>query len=155
MLEIVVRLLLQTELLEGGQCGELGPDAVIGGAQQVDDQLQLVDLRLAGQERLVGQELPQDAAAAPHVQGRGLGPRVEEQLRGPIPEGHHLRRHGLEGQAVVASQSEVGNLDAALVCHQKIGYFEITMDYVCRMEISEASKDLLHDAFDLKCQKIE
>ena len=48
MFEIVIRLLLETELLEGGQRGELRPDAVIRRAQQVDDQLQLVDLGFAG-----------------------------------------------------------------------------------------------------------
>ena len=46
--EVVVRLLLETELLEGGQGGELRPDAVIRRAQQVDDQLQLVYLGFAG-----------------------------------------------------------------------------------------------------------
>ena len=33
MFEIIVGLLLETELLEGGQGRELGPDAVIRGAQ--------------------------------------------------------------------------------------------------------------------------
>ena len=40
------------------------------------DQLQLVDLRLARQERFVSEELAQDAAAAPHINGRSLGPGV-------------------------------------------------------------------------------
>ena len=131
MFEIIIRLLLETELLEGWEGRELGPDAVIGRAQQVDDQLQLVDLGLARQERLVGQQLAEDAASAPHVEGRGLSPGVEQQLRGPVPEGHHLGCHGLQGQAIVPSQTKVSNLDAALVCHQKIGHFEITMDNEC------------------------
>ena len=120
MFEIVIRLLLETELLEGGQRGELRPDAVIRRAQQVDDQLQLVDLGLPWQERLVGQQLPQDAASAPHVECRGLGPGVEEQLRGPVPEGHHLGRHGLQGQTVVASQAKVGNLYVAILIEEDI-----------------------------------
>ena len=42
--EVVVRLLLETELLEGRQGGELRPDGVVGSAEEVYHELQLVDL---------------------------------------------------------------------------------------------------------------
>ena len=65
--EVVVRLLLEAELLEGRQGGELRPDRVVGSAEEVYHELQLVDLGLAGEERFVGEELAEDAATAPHV----------------------------------------------------------------------------------------
>ena len=40
-------------------------------------QLQLVDLRLAREERFVSEEFAQDTAAAPHVNSCGLSPGIE------------------------------------------------------------------------------
>ena len=45
---------------------------VVGRAQEVDDEVELVDLRLARQERFVRQQLAQDAARGPHVDRRRL-----------------------------------------------------------------------------------
>lgn len=41
------------------------PDVFIGGSQQLNDQINLLDLRRARQQRFVSQQLGQDAANSP------------------------------------------------------------------------------------------
>ena len=50
----------------------------------------LVNLGVAREERAAGDELGQDAAAAPHVHRGGVG-RAQQDLRGPVPQRHNLR----------------------------------------------------------------
>ena len=123
---------------------------VITGVSQTYHELQLVDLRLAREERFVSEELAQDTAAAPHVNSRGLSPGVEQELRSPVPQRHNLRGHWLQWQSVVPGggqpsviniislnteilryvpgQSEVRDLNTALVSHQQVGNFQISVD---------------------------
>ena len=72
----------------------------------------------------MGEQLAQDAAGGPHVDGRGLCGGVKEELWGPVPQGHHLGSHGLQGQAVPAGQPKVSYLDTAFVGHQEVGDLE-------------------------------
>ena len=76
MFEVIIWLLFERELLEGGERGELGPDAVVGSPQQVNHELDLVYFRFPRQQRLVGQQLTQYTARAPHINGCGLGSEI-------------------------------------------------------------------------------
>ena len=62
----------------------------------------------------MGQQLPENTAGAPHVDGRGLGLGVEEELGRPVPQRHHAWRHRLKWQAVEPGQTKVGDFQAAL-----------------------------------------
>lgn len=93
MLEVVVRLLPQGVLTHQGQLGETlragaqrnqaqagreggqrsqnsshRPDVLVGCPQELHDEVDLVDLRGARQQRLVSQQLGEDAAHGPAVQ---------------------------------------------------------------------------------------
>ena len=118
LLEVVVGLMFEGEVLQGGQLGVAGPDVVVRGAEESDDELQLVDLRAARQERLVAEQFTQDAASSPHVDSRGLRLGHEEQLRRTVPECHHLGRHGLRWRTVQPSQAKVSDLHTAFVCEK-------------------------------------
>ena len=52
-------------------------------AKELDDAGELVALVLSGQEGVAGQELGQDAAQAPHVDGHAV-PGTQDDLRGPV-----------------------------------------------------------------------
>lgn len=54
-----------------------------GHAQQLHGAGQLVALVLAGKQRVPGQKLGQDAAEAPHVDGKAV-PRTQDDLRGSV-----------------------------------------------------------------------
>ena len=72
--------------------GVAGPVLRGGRAEHGQDGGELVRLVEAGEERLAGDELGQDAAAAPDVHRGGVG-GAQQHLRGAVPQGHHLH-HG-------------------------------------------------------------
>ena len=42
------------------------------------------------EQRLFGRQLSEDGAGAPHVNRRGVARRTQEDLRGAVPQRHHL-----------------------------------------------------------------
>lgn len=54
-------------LLHGRQLGVAGPHALVGRAQSLEDAVQLIQLRLAREQRLHRQELCEYTAHRPHV----------------------------------------------------------------------------------------
>ena len=67
----------------------LRPVRLGGRPEHVEDLAKLVDLVLAGEEGLPGDELGEDASAAPEVDGRGVG-GAQEDLGGAVPQRHNL-----------------------------------------------------------------
>ena len=65
-----------------------------GRAEELEDLGELVRLVLAGEERLAGDELGQDAAAAPDVHRGGVG-GAQQDLGGAVPQRDHLQGEGL------------------------------------------------------------
>ena len=67
-----------------------GPVLLRRGAQHAQDPGELVLLVEAGEERLPGDELGEDAAAAPEVHRGGVC-GAQQHLGGAIPQRHHLQ----------------------------------------------------------------
>lgn len=61
------RLLQDTHLCSVWQLGPAWPDLLCWVTKQIEDELQLVDLPLAREEDLLGQELGHDTAQRPHI----------------------------------------------------------------------------------------
>lgn len=73
--------------------------------------MQLVLDGRAGEERSAGGHLVENAAHAPHVDGGGVLRGAEEDVGGPVPEGHDLVRVRLRRDGLGAGQAEVGKLE--------------------------------------------
>ena len=69
-----------------------GPVLLGRGAEHGEDPAQLVRLVVAGEERLPGDQLGQDAAAAPDVHRGGVG-GAQQHLGSSVPQRNHLREH--------------------------------------------------------------
>ncbi len=67
----------------------LRPVLLVRDAHDVEDLVQLIHLVLSGKERLSEEELGEDAAAGPDVDGGRVGD-AHQDLRGPIPESDNL-----------------------------------------------------------------
>ena len=67
-----------------------GPVLLGGGPEHGEDPAQLVRLVVAGEQRLPGDQLRQDAAAAPDVHWGGVC-GAQQHLGGPVPQCHHLQ----------------------------------------------------------------
>lgn len=94
---------------------------VVGRADQLEDDLGLMEVALSREDGLALEHFAKDAASAPHVDGRRVSSKLKKQLRRAIPPSYHQRsvisssfaiapaalRHRL---VVVPSQSKVCNL---------------------------------------------
>ena len=117
-------------------------------ADDVQDVIELVEIVLAGKERLVVEHLGEYAADAPHVYGLVVALRVEHDLGRAIP----ARRHVLgekTGVVVVrigdARQAEVAYLQVAVGVEQQVARLEVAMQHICRVNELEAAKYLIEE----------
>jgi len=76
----------------------------------LEDAVKLVNLRLAGKQRLLHEELGKDAADRPHVDGRAVLLGTEQQLGRSVPQCHHDRRVRTQRRAVLTCQTKVTDL---------------------------------------------
>mmetsp|Transcript_99357 Transcript_99357/g.318826 ORF Transcript_99357/g.318826 Transcript_99357/m.318826 type:complete len:289 (-) Transcript_99357:312-1178(-) len=135
------------------QCGDAGPDLVVGGAKHLEDLKDGVDLRVAGEERLARGHLLDDAAERPDVRGRAIADLAEQDLGRPVPESDHLVGVDLQGYAEGAGQAEVGQNKAPRALgplprddlHEDVLRLQVAVDDTARMAVLQA-------AYELKCR---
>jgi len=85
------------------------------GAPPLKNLEQLVDIGPSGEHGKPGGHLPEDAPHAPHVDVRAVAVVSEEQLRGAVPERHHLVGVGAVGEGEEARQAEIGEFERPTV----------------------------------------
>jgi hypothetical protein len=71
-----------------GEFVPAGHARVVWGADELEDDLRLVDVALAGEDGLALEHLAKDAACAPHVDGWSVLPQLQEELWWPVPSGN-------------------------------------------------------------------
>jgi hypothetical protein len=81
-----------------------------GEGRGPEDLEELIDLRVAREERSLGDHLSQDAAHAPEVGGKGIGAASKQDLRGAVPESDHLVGEGADGRDEGSREPEVSQL---------------------------------------------
>jgi hypothetical protein len=82
-----------------------------GGKRLPEDLEELIDFRVAREERSLGDHLCHDAADTPEVSGEGIGATSEQDLRGAIPERDHLVSEGADGRNKSPGETEVSQLE--------------------------------------------
>lgn len=108
------------------------------------DEAHLVHVVASGEERLAVDELHEDAANGPDVDGGGVVGGVEQQLGRAVPPGHHVLRHhvALGGGA---RQPEVADLEVAVGVQQQVAGLEVAVDHVGGVDVLEPAKDLVQE----------
>jgi len=86
----VIIALLLGELGEERKLIAAGPALIVRRAEETEYLVDLVDLRSAAQQRLVDEELAEDTANAPHVDGGRVLLRASEQLGCTVRQGDYL-----------------------------------------------------------------
>lgn len=76
--------------LEVWEAGNAGPILLAGCAENTEDFEDLVNFRVAGEERLAGCHLGEDAADGPHVNTCAVLSASEKNFRGAVPESDDL-----------------------------------------------------------------
>lgn len=126
--------------------------------------VELVDLAAAREERVLLDQLGEDAPDGPHVDGCRVVFGAEEQFWRTIPQCHDELGHLAQGVAELAGEAEVGDLDLAPVVHEQIGRLQIAMELpsACRvmlahnpvgMAMRDGREELVHDRLDLRLQE--
>mmetsp|Transcript_15914 Transcript_15914/g.62183 ORF Transcript_15914/g.62183 Transcript_15914/m.62183 type:complete len:368 (-) Transcript_15914:146-1249(-) len=127
-----------------GQVLDALPDSVAGRAADLEDLVELVDLRVARKERVQQQQLGEDAADRPDVDRRRVGLHAEEDLRRAVPQRHHVVRVGTERHVEGTCQAKIGDLQGALLVDQEVRRLEVPVDDAARVAVRQAAKELVH-----------
>mmetsp|Transcript_7065 Transcript_7065/g.28699 ORF Transcript_7065/g.28699 Transcript_7065/m.28699 type:complete len:582 (-) Transcript_7065:145-1890(-) len=122
----------------------------VRGAQQVGDDLQLVNHVLAREQRSAAQDLGEDAADAPYVDRGGvLREEAPAQLRGAVPPGGDVVRpeHGRRSAVVKrrSRQAEVANLELAIRVGQDVLGLQVPVVHVRGVNVLEPSQQLVEE----------
>lgn len=96
------------------QPGDAGPVVFCRSADGLADHLDLVELVVAGHVRRAKDELCEDSADGPNVDGAAVVSGAEEQLRRAVPTGDDVGSHVAMGVGEAPRETEIGKLDLAV-----------------------------------------
>lgn len=98
---------------EVGQFGDSRPGVFVGGADALENLVDLVDLGVAHKKRVPLLHFRHDAADRPHVDASVLVLTAQQDFGRPVPQGHYFVCLRPRGEALRPRQAEVRQFD----CH--------------------------------------
>lgn len=110
---------------EGVLAADCADNIVWRRAEQFGDDGELVDVVLAGEERLALKHLGEDAASAPDVHLHIVLLPGEHNLRRSVVSGRNVAGHL---RVLDTRKTEVANLQIAVLVDEDVGGFEVTVD---------------------------
>ena len=135
---------------DGREVDEVRPDLFVRRAEYAEDAVDLVNLRLALEQRIFAQQLTHDAPEAPHVDSGAVKPLAEEQLGGAVPERHHHVRVRPQRIRVLPGQAKVANLQLALVVDQHVAGLQVPVQNPVIVQVTHAAQQLQHETLHLR-----
>ena len=145
---------------------ETGPAFLGGHAQDLDNLLQLVPLErhrllpihlglLALEDRTEAEELGEDTAHGPHVNGRRVVLAPQQELRRAVPYGDHdlvtcIQR--MKRFVEDPSKAEIANLDLTATGDHDIRRLQITVQDPIAVQVQNTVEQLEEDALDGRCR---
>lgn len=117
-----------------------GLDHIVGrSAEEFGDDGELVDVILAGEERLALEHLSEDAARAPDVDLDVILLPCEHDLGGAIVSGRHVTRHL---RVLYSGETEVADLEVTVLVDEDVAGFQIPMDDTGGVDIFQTTLDV-------------
>lgn len=104
---------------------------------------QLVFFVLAGEQRLLGDNLCENAANRPNVDRSVIILRAHKNVGRAIPQRHDLMREVLDWDAESARQTKVGQLKNVVFVDEQVLRLEISMKYFVLVAFGGARKQLV------------
>mmetsp|Transcript_44586 Transcript_44586/g.104155 ORF Transcript_44586/g.104155 Transcript_44586/m.104155 type:complete len:414 (+) Transcript_44586:116-1357(+) len=132
------------------QRSELWPDALVGSAEQVAHHLQLLDLVRSRHQRPVQQQLAEDAAHRPHVDGEAVAFGAEQELWRAVPQRDHAAGVSALRWLNRARQAKIAQLDGAVRREQQVGKLEVAVEHRVGVQMCDGTEQLLQEALDLR-----
>jgi hypothetical protein len=154
-LVVLLPLPLGETALEVWERLDARPVGLGGSAQDAEDLEDLVNLGVAGEEGLAGGHLGEDAADGPHVDTSGVLTTTEENLRCAVPESDDFMCVGTERDTERARQTEISQLQVALLVDEQVLRFEITVQDAVGVAVAGSLEQLERELLDLRsCQHL-
>mmetsp|Transcript_108874 Transcript_108874/g.339288 ORF Transcript_108874/g.339288 Transcript_108874/m.339288 type:complete len:226 (-) Transcript_108874:509-1186(-) len=116
-----------------------GEVAVAAEPERASDAPQHVQVILAGEERLPGQDLRVDAADRPEVDGLEVARGHQHELRGAVPACDDVVRELLLLGGAAAGEAQVRNAQRAVPVEEDVRGLEVAVHDAGRVEILEAT----------------
>ena len=124
------------------------PHVVCWSAKSLEDLEDLIDFRVAGEQRVSHGHFGKDASDGPHVNGGAVVTRSKQNLGRTVPEGNHFVRVGAERDTESTSKTKIGELQVALFVDEKILRFEISVEDAMCVTVVEAANQLVGELAD-------
>lgn len=131
------------------QPGDAGPVVFCGGADGLADHLDLVELVVAGHVRRAEDELCEDGADGPNVDGAAVVSGAEEQLRRPVPAGDDVGSHVAMGVGEAPRKTEIGKLDLAVGGDEQVVGLDIAVQDKVLVAEPHCASEHAHPGLDV------
>jgi hypothetical protein len=137
------------KLVPVAQSRDARPDVLPGRAEQLEDVEELLELGVAGEERLLPRELGEDAPDGPDVHRGGVVRAAQQNFGSSVPQRDDLVRVRFNRHGEGASEAEVGNLDDVLgfVDEEVLG-LEVAVHDAVAVDVRAAEAQLVHKVLD-------
>mmetsp|Transcript_7259 Transcript_7259/g.24722 ORF Transcript_7259/g.24722 Transcript_7259/m.24722 type:complete len:287 (-) Transcript_7259:286-1146(-) len=121
------------------------------GPEHVDDEPELLEVVAPREERLAAEELGEDAAHAPHVDGLIVRIVLHQELRRPVPPGDHVLGQLVLLRVVVhpAREAKVADFEVAVLIDEQVAGLEVPVQHARRVDALEAPEHLVHKVLDV------
>lgn len=115
-------------------------------AENLED---LVNLRVAREERLASSHLCEDASDRPHVDTRTVLASTEQDLGRPVPESDNFVSIGTERDTECAGETKITNLEVAVAVDEEVLWLEIAVEDSVRVAVFDTLEELECELLDL------
>ena len=132
------------------QFQSIRPVILVRGAQNFENLEDLIDLRIAHEQRPTLYHLRENAASRPEIDSETVGLLPEQNLRAPVPERHDLVSVGLNGKAEGSGKTEVRKFDVlSLGVDEQILGLEVPMEDPVLVQVDERLQNLVQEQLRL------
>lgn len=134
--------------LEVTQLQGILPVVLVRRPKDLEDPEDLVNFRIAVEQRLFLSKFSKDTTDAPGVNWDGVSFLAEQDLWGSVPQGHYFMGQGLDGNAEGSRQSKVGELDLSFFRDKNILRFKVSVHNSVGVAVVDSLDDLVDETLD-------
>ena len=128
----------------------IGPVILVWRSEDLENLEDLIDLRIAHEQRPTLYHLRENAASRPEIDSETVGLLPEQNLRAPVPERHDLVSVGLNGKAEGSGKTEVRKFDVlSLGVDEQILGLEVPMEDPVLVQVDERLQNLIQEQLRL------
>jgi hypothetical protein len=162
------RRLLRVPLVDAVAARQLAParhSFIRWRADQVENQVSLVQIRVSGQDGLLFEHFAKDTTHTPQIHGSRVFAQLKQQLGWAIPSRDNqggIFSCGFTSSApwsrrivfVGTGQPEIGNLQYPSVVDEQVCCLHVAVQDLVGVQVRTPFKKLLHIAFDLRLREM-